>query len=507
MSIIGLIGCEQDQEERVIDQNTPNDAPVTVEQTEPPVATSEISEDSPLYNLPLNAVLNPTMDGFRLDLGDTYNPFVQLTLHVDSKDHVINVVRRTDERADWTLYRQDLVVVYPDTGEVQVYPMTNAYITDSYSVDSLGYACRFTDDDHIVFPASTGDEPGKTSSFQIVRMNVRTGEREVLFDQQPEVVQPDFYNRGWIAYSGDGSRFAVNSYQGGNLWVYDLQKKSAKKLDEKFPNSWPLSAVFPAPDGNLFWYDAAEELRLYDLDGNQLASFPRTDGYTQYPPIEWSIDGEYSIYYDTFEKSDDAVVSLDDGMMKIAPQGIIVFDRKGNKIRQVKVADGSKRHLEITGWFPNNGEAVVHEYDLDRKPGAVPEKINSTYKMLDVRTGVMTVLKNVPIGDLKRPFAMKVPSFPYPAETELVIVDPDSKQFWASGHPAMLFNHLESKYMYWVAPDYSASKSIIYRYSLEDRELRKSTMDRILRDIAIQGDWLVDTDLSVINYTELDKLF
>jgi|GEM_PF-3420328 len=504
---VGFSGCERGQKGQDV-----NWTPLPVESTAsavpaPPAESSETpAAGSPLADLPLTAALNRTDKGYTLNFGEAYNPFIQLTLHLNNQDYVAHVIRRTDEQADWTLYRQDLAVVYPDSGEVRIYPLTNAYITDMYSIDSLGYAGDYKDDFHLVFPLATGDEPGEASTYQIVSMDVRTGEREVLFDRQPEAVQSDFYSNSWVAYNGNGARFAVNSSEGG-LWVYDLEKQTGGKLNGEFRNPWPIFALYPSPEGNLFWYGTEEALRLFDLEGKELASFSRTEGYDQYPPIKWSVDGEYAIYPYTFEQTDDTIIHNEGEWFETAPQGIRVFDRYGKEIRDLRVAKGSKRHLEIAGWFPANGLAVLHEYELDRPEGAAPRKARSVYTMLDVQTGVKTALKQVPIEQLKRTFAMKnLAVHRYLQPSEVILVDPDTKQFWISDRPAQLFDYEETEYKYWVATSDSAPETVIYRYSLEARELMSTAMDRNLYEVDIHGDWLIDREGAVVNYTNLDKL-
>ena len=487
-----------------------NQTPQPVESTAsaipaPPADSSEKPAGSPLADLPLAATLNQTDNGYTLNIGEAYNPFIQLTLHRNSQDYVAHVIRRTDEQENWTLYRQDLAVVYPDRGEVHIYPLTNAYITDMYSIDSLGYAGDYKDDLHLVFPLAIGDEPGQASTYQIVSMDVRTGEREVLFDRQPESVQPNFFSNSWVAYNGNGARFAVNSNEGG-LSVYDLEKQTGGKLNGEFRNPWPIFALYPSPDGNLFWYGTEATLHLFDLEGKGLASFSRTEGYDQYPPIKWSVDGEYAVYPYTFEQSEDTIIHDEGEWFEMAPQGIRVFDRYGKEIRDLRVAKGSKRHMEIAGWFPANGLAVLHEYELDRSEGAAPRKARSVYTMLDVQTGVKTALKQVPIEQLKRPFAMKNPSFRYPAAGELILVDPDTKQFWIGDRPAQLFDYDEAEYKHWVATSDTAPETMIYRYSLDARELMSAAMDRNLYEVDIHGDWLIDREGTGVNYTNLSKL-
>lgn len=522
--IIGLAGCEKDEVSPPDEQATPNEQPLvndpvddsvdvsadelTNDPTDNPTTENrDTQEQSLLYDLPLAVSLTPSANGFEFFIDEPYSPFLQLTLQMDGNDHITHVVRRMDSRQEWTLYRQDLVVVYPGAGRADVFPMTNAYITDEYSVDSLGYACRYADSEHLLCPSATGDVPGEQSAFQIIRIHVRTGEKEVLFDQHPKSVEPDFYALSRIASNGNGQRFVASSFTGGELWVYDLQQQTAKKHEAKYTGTWPLATLFPSPDGNLIWYAEGEELRLFDLDGNHLTVFTRPEGYGQYPPILWSTDGEYATYPYTFERTDKAVIESEEGGMRIAPEGILVFDRSGQQIQDLKVAEESNRHLEIMGWLPSNGLAILHVFELDRQSGQIPEKINSSYELVDVRTGVRTSLETVPISELKRPIPIKVPSPGYQAETELVILDPDLKQMWMSDRPVVLFHDLESPYMYWIAPDYRASESIVYRYSPEDSELKEARIDRIMRDTAIQGNWLAGHDGLTVYYMDLNPLF
>ncbi|WNR42998.1 hypothetical protein [Paenibacillus roseipurpureus] len=93
-------------------------------------------------------------------------------------------------------------------------------------------------------PATTlSMRPYRTpTTYNIEKMNVFSREKEVLFENQPDNVSPDFYRPGWLNDKKD--KIVINSFKEGITWVFNLLNHSVAKPEKRFNNTWPQWAIF-----------------------------------------------------------------------------------------------------------------------------------------------------------------------------------------------------------------------------------------------------------------------
>ncbi|MEB3100355.1 hypothetical protein [Ferviditalea candida] len=66
-------------------------------------------------------------------------------------------IRRTEAKsAKEAWYRKDVLVIDPNTKLFHVYPLSNAWVTDEYSADSLAGLIGFMDEESIIYVADMG---------------------------------------------------------------------------------------------------------------------------------------------------------------------------------------------------------------------------------------------------------------------------------------------------------------------------------------------------------------
>jgi hypothetical protein len=266
-----------------------------------PKENNEISKISSLADKDLQVKLVDTPNGFQVQYDSAFQAYVLQSLSLPKGDMAIHVVRRTDVIQDGqSWFRKDAIVVNPSTKEVHVFPLMNAMVSDSYSADSVAKVFGFIDDHHMIYAAAAAQ-----SAFNLMQMDITNGQANLLFANQPENVQPDFYANNWI--SMDKSKLALSSFRGGELWVYDLAKKTFTQSAVKYPSSWPLFSMFPSPDGLTFWYKG----KLYDLNGKEQADLPDGKELPQYPPITWSPTGKLSAYSYAFDDNEKNIINYD----------------------------------------------------------------------------------------------------------------------------------------------------------------------------------------------------
>lgn len=475
-----------------------------------PAGSSTTSNDIliPLQKLKdtkLDVLVTPTPTGYRLTIDAQFNPILQQTLMSKDGERLVQIIRRIGWDEGSEFYRQDVMVTHLETGELQVYPLTLAYITDVYTVDSLARHAQLLDDE-LVTVSAIGDQPGAESYFQIVKLNIHTGERAVLFDQQPENVQPDFYGAQWI--TSDGERFVINSHSGGQLWVFDLLLNTSTLWDHTFTNHWPISSIEPSPDGKRFWYSDIEKLefQLYDLDGNVLATAPFSDGYSSYPPVQWSPDAQYTFYPYTSSQHPDVIIEDQHNMLIIAPQVIELWDRDGGSLQLLRVAEDAHRHLEIVGWLPD--QALVMEYELERESGRI-QKVNKRFILLELASGRQTALEiEQELERLKAPLLLEQAG----SREHLFLLDQEANRIWTNYKAAHAAVSKDGKRVAWIETNDVLNESILYLYPfMNDASLKNKMLDE-LHEVQILGDWLTHQERPsdpglLLYYDHVERLF
>lgn len=475
------------------------DTPIpTVKETEksqeniPNVVTvpEQTANVSSLSDRKLTLSVLPTEDGFQVTHGNEPDFHVMQTLEAPDGKSVVQIIRRmeTSDTSNW--YRRDAVVITPGTKELHIYPLMNALVTDDYSVDSIANAVGFSDEQHLIYIAVHGDAETKRVFYTIEALNVLTGQKEILFDHQPQDVQPDFYAQKWLNRKGD--MLVIQSYKNGTMWVYDLKSKTVRTLKEKYPNGWPTFSVFPSPDGELFWFDG----KLFNLQEKELVNMEKGNQLTQYPPFQWRQDGVYSIYHYTFDDNSNNIIGGEDTAI-IAPQGFKVINRQGEIVQKIEVEKGSPWRLELEGWISGEDLAVIHYYQLERKTESnSPKIIMSQYKLLNLKTGLLTPLQSASsIEVIDQPFWLQSSGLSNPSQQKLAAIDSNHNHYWSFQQQVEPLN-VNSSSRYWVQYDNSNGTVSLFQYASQTHKLRKIFLNKAQNPAMVIGDrWVIDTGM------------
>lgn len=234
------------------------------------------------------------------------------------------------------------------------------------------------------------------------------------------------------------------------------------------------------------------ERLLYDLQGEvqTVTTFP--DGYSNYPPFEWSPDGKYTFRAYTYPNQSEAIIDDQYGWPIIAPEVIDIWDRNGDILHKLSVAEDSNRHIEIVGWLPDTDQAVLMEYNLDAKVwGTKKDKINNkNYSLLHLASGKQTELELVQdIDQLIHPIAAEQ-AVSY-QEKPVFLIDHQTNRIWTNDQRALLIYSDGGNKLYWIENDYESNKADIYLYDkTSGNPISSYAFEYLLRDTMIVGDWL-----------------
>jgi hypothetical protein len=451
----------------------------------PPVATDPPPSNKPislqLADSNLELTLVETEQGFRLDYTKSFGTHIMQTLATPRGDAIVHVIRRTHSSAIEETFRKELIVVEPDEKKFHIHTLMNGQTTDSYATDTLTNIFGFMDEEHIVYAAVHG-KPGTRTTYNIEKLNVYTGEKEVLFENEPDNVSPDFYMPGWLNDNRD--RLFINSFSKGKAWVYDLLDRKAVLLEQRFESSWPYFAVLRSPDGERFWYHG----KLYDLYG-QLIADPESVGNVQLNSF-WSPDSQFSARHYAYETGIEHSMDGGEGDI-IGPQGLVVMDRTGKIVHQIETED-SLDHLELAGWIPDKQIAVLQYYEIDRSQPTNDQKTKVTYKTLNLLTGEIKRLAYIKLEQLNVLDRVMTWSWRSPHDWPF-FVDLDSNTYWRSPERATYLGQLSGGEHVWRTNDYGKGVSTIYSFSTSTRETTILDEEHTLLDINLyMNRWLVD---------------
>ncbi|WP_307557749.1 hypothetical protein [Paenibacillus sp. V4I7] len=458
--------------------------PTSISNTsEPPVKNEQ--KVSSLASKNLEITLASTKEGFRIDHDETFGFYLMQTLPTPRGDAVLHVVRRMDQStANDAWFRKDLVLIKPETKEVQIYTLMNGYTTDSYSTDSITQVLGFIDQEHIIYAAIHGDQDTPTT-YNIEKMNVYSGEMEVLFNNQPDNVSPDFYMPGWL--NDKKEKLVINSFKEGTTWVFDLLNHNVIKLEEKFKNTWPQFALFPSPDGNLFWYHG----KLYNIQG-QLIYAPNSLGRIELG-LYWSPDSRYTVrHFANDDKPENLLSGGENGIL--TPQSLTINDRTGKIVQQVETND-PKVHLELVGWISDQQAAVIQYYEIDRSRPEDDQKTKVNYKLMNLLTGVQKTLSPTKLEDLTSSTKSRVRTYSCCTAPEIpFFVDTNNSTFWRSEDRAIYLGQFTSGEHVWNVVDHRHAMTKIYVFSPLTKKIRTLEDKKTISDIRLfLKSWVFDT--------------
>ncbi|MBO9605578.1 MAG: hypothetical protein J7639_06490 [Paenibacillaceae bacterium] len=295
----------------------------------PAASPSSVSAAEP-EDGPLTARIENRDDGFALKLEGASSAFVlQTVVSTDRKMPVVHLVRRMTALDEVRQrYRLDIVTVAPDNRSVQVYPLVDLALADTYAADSLAYIRGFADPAHLVLTKLRQSADSSALQSDITLFDIPSGTTRTLIEAAISIPTNDFVAVARLSASRD--KLVVSSFSGGKLWIADLRAGTIRSPEQLFRSHWPLANLYLSPDGERFWYPALETgLQLYNTEGRQLATIAADGGLREYPPLKWSPSGKYALEEYTLDDNGEHVFYGEEGVTFIAAQVMRVYERDG----------------------------------------------------------------------------------------------------------------------------------------------------------------------------------
>ncbi|WP_274364290.1 hypothetical protein [Paenibacillus thermotolerans] len=458
-------------------------------------------------NFRLQLKAEKTADGFNVAHSDTDGFYVMQTLAspaTEGVSYAVHIVRTHTEGEQGIHYRKDAVIVNPETEEVRAFPLYDVTVGDMYGIDSVGGAYGFLKDGQLLFVSAVTDESREGGYYyRVEKLNIVTGEKEVVFSEIPDAKTDDHFAPGWM--NEEKNMLVLNSYREGRLWAFDLTTSEIVRPKQSFSHSWPFYLTVPSPDGERFWYSdyTKSEYRLHDQTGLLVASVPFSKGYAKYPAFLWSPDSRYAALQDTRDQSGDHIVEHGPEIDDFAPQRIRFYDREGKPVRTIQTAQGSGRYIELAGWLEaENGVVLLHEYELERKPESDPVIINSSYSLLHLASGGKKELRIEPdAARLQEPVPARIGQTFDAARRGLYWVDPKQLLITLAAENGMWLSEPGQSRYAWVTNLYGPEPGVYREIDLTTGKRSEKPIGSGLNDAILAGsDWLVWGDM---NYTRV----
>ncbi|RKN83786.1 hypothetical protein [Paenibacillus ginsengarvi] len=452
---------------------------------------AERTDWKPLGLQSLNVQSVSRSNGFRLVFDGPGQPFVKESFAWDGSESMVHIVRRYEnvtEDGSVSVYRQDAVIVRPDSRQIRVVPLINATIRDVYSVDSIAGPAGFAPDGRLVVVAVVADSSDDSAfRYRIEAVDLVSGASEVLLDRVPDDVSPDFFAARWLG--GNGSVLLINSYRDGKLWRADLSGKSVRFIEGRFSHAWPLFHIVPSPSGDRFWY----ENRLYDLNGRVVAEAKHEGGMEQHPAYIWNPEGTYTVYMYTDNENEEAVLVQEDGLRIIAPQNLHVMDRDGKTVAKIATGAEQGMYADVIGWLEQPDAAIVAYYRLGRCEGSEPRKTAAAYKLLDMKSRTLRELQRVTsLAELNDPVWVTPQQVIVPPTAAILALERESGLFWSFEQPVAPVPGWTKEAPLWISLDRNGSDSALYQYDDASKSLRTVTPGHVLYRPVFNGRWLFE---------------
>ncbi len=454
------------------------------------------SDQTPLAKRDLKVQTIDEPNGFRLAFNEFSDPVVRDTFSLPGTKSIVHIVRRADQ-----VYRQDAVVMEPDTRQYRIIPLMNAPIHEIYSVDSLVGPVGFLADGRLAVITVYNDQTGNPSYYRVEAVDMSSGFSEVLIDRVADVIDPDFFAAKWL--SKEANMIMINSHGEGKMWRVDLENRSDRVLESRYSHDWPLILTYKSPDGGRFWYAN----RLHDLDGRIIGEAKQTGGMEQYWPYIWSPDGKYSVYMYTHDEKETSVISSENARI-VAPQALRFIHRDGETVALIETGKGNDegRYADVVGWLNDPNAAIVEYYELERVGNSEPRKVRKTYKLLDLQNGMLSVFKAVDRFDnLQSPEWIIPQALANTSSQAAIAVDRQECELWRLDVSVEAISGWVSDAPLWAANDYNRNSAVLYQYDASFNALQSVTLSQPLQRGMYQDGWLFND--ATDTYFDLSRLF
>jgi hypothetical protein len=464
----------------------------------------------------LHVALSEHLEGFTLSFQEQANqeasPYLSQTILPPTENGpIVHLIRRMYRTELISWYRKDAVIVYPDTKEVRIVPLTNTNVLDQeYAVDSAVKVYGYVNDVQLLYVTAEIDERVNKLLFHVASLDVADGSTEVLFPSFWSIPNPDgsneFISQGWMTENRD--HLVLNSFSEGKTWVFNTRETSMSLLASRFPNAWPISLVYPSLNGESFWHESLEgNIRLYDLTG-QLEKTIRFDhGFIQYPRITWSPDSRYAVYQYTFDKDYREHITESGDIDIYNTQGIQILDLNGVAVQKFEVEPNSKWKVKMMGWLQD--KVLLHFYQVERKEGEAPQKVASTYKLGDIESGQLVELnKATSFSMIKKPSLLEPSIQDFDRSLWVQFVDIEHQLYWELPESMQLVTDATNKKIYLKHNNYEKEEYILYQFDPFTNQFN-SLIDlrNPYQHYIYQDQWLIEDDSwnHHIFYTDLTK--
>lgn len=440
-----------------------------------------------------------TEDGFTLHFDGGLDHYSMKSLFSPAIHHAelsVQLTSREISDDNLSIVRQDIVVVHPDTMAYYTFPLFEAIVNDTYSVSSVARIFDFVDPMHVVYVAVIGnDKENGEFTYSVEKMNIISGEKEVIVAALPDVSKEIGYWRGWFSENKTTLNLIGTL---GQMWTVELDSGDVMMAETMFRNDWPFFNSTPSPDGELFWYmnTSNRHYELYDKYGQLIDRIPFGTGYDAYPALLWSPDSRYASYAFTYERDGEHVIMEGEAYI-FAPQEVHVYDDEGKLLYDVSTEIVDLDYVDVAGWLPDHDKALLHYYDLERENvfnETVVTKVNSSYALLDLVSGQIKPLTiKSTINSLSSYERAQLDGY-----NHIYLIDLDEQLIWTSDTPVSSLSSMNDEQMFWYEVDAQTNRLYtLYMLNTLTGALESMTFDAYSPTINLLANrWLISQSAS-----------
>ncbi|MFD0960741.1 hypothetical protein [Paenibacillus chungangensis] len=465
----------------------------------------------------LSFALEEEEDGFGLRFDK--EQYVTLLRTVQAGHAIVHMTERSSKSGDSRIY--DAIVVRPDTGEAESYPLFETF-GDNYTY--IGSPQFYpSGNNQVWFIKHTVDN--EQLSYSLMRLDVSTGGVSTrvpdfwLVDQRDEAERDDFIIQSYPLYDEHGQlqKLMVTTFQ-GKMWVLPWEGDYGPAVYDS-PATYPAygdigskpprSLLFPSPDLGRFVYRFVDRNQImpgnhYEvidtatrqvvgLIGMEETMIPMDNG------IRWNEEG--SLFLLEYADREETMGMTGDNAHYLFAQGINVYNRDGELVRSLKAP--SAKRMNAYGWVGEN-HLLIEVYTPKQLQGdGTWWKERVGYQLYDVDSDQLASLTIVPDVREMNEAVQKLwagAGFGHDSQSFLLL-DRSAGQVWEPGVKGYQWHEHAN-----IWNVYMDEGALLYRWDEENRTLEPAYFDQEYALQAVAGDWGVfrhrsaDNEGPVIRY-------
>ncbi|RJX38823.1 hypothetical protein D3P09_14930 [Paenibacillus pinisoli] len=486
------------------------------DQAEQPLSTvvKESGEDG---IPPLNAYLQPAVGGIRLvlDKGDAL--YMNSVAEDAMGNMAVHMVEREVETGDherrW-VKQYDLVVVRPDSGQVDTFPL----YTEEQEIKHYYYPkVKILNEHEVMFIRRLME--GEVIQYQLVVLQLGSGNLltlPVFWKVHPDSDEErDFLLSAHYEWNERGHVVEVmlTSYE-GKRWLMDLEGfKLIGHRGQTYPATGDAGSggpsrplMYPTPDLERFAYsftakdpiDISNHFMVADSKSGKIFKLFSIDDGMQLSDsgLVWNKESS-RFFLEYAKKGEEMGVNYDSGPVVFA-QHIAFYDANGERSRVLHAGSGER--LSVYDWLDEH-RLLIESYRPVERSRAVWSKGDIVYKEYDVRTGKLAAYRmeqdatKLANGET---LTLRTAGGTYDSKA-FVYLDQQSKRIWTPDVKG--WTHHTGGSLYINVADADMQRRI-FEWNEETKSLRMvySTNSSEQQLYQVAGNWLMFKDRNESSY-------